>query len=115
MNTCQKTGIVSLSMLQASFYSDYDFAVAFSMWFGIIAAYSLGEAMNDRILILISKERNTRRPECYLHSPWIPIVTIIKIESGLPGVGHEYHLHYMTLAMGAFFVVSVVLPPFPHP
>lgn len=79
--------------------------VSISMWFGVIAAHFWGKTLNDRIPLLISRQQNAWHPEYRLHTLWFPGLIIMPIGLGLFGASLEYHLHYMVLAMGAFFIV----------
>ena len=86
-------------------YADRVLVVAFSMWLGVIAAHFWGEALNDRIPLLLSRRYNAWHPEYRLHTLWLPGLIIMPIGLGLFGAALEYHLHYMVLALGAFFIV----------
>lgn len=74
------------------------------MWIGVIVAQIWGELLNDRVPLLISRRRHSWRPEYRLHTLWVPGLITMPIGLGLFGAGLQYRLHYMVLALGAFFI-----------
>jgi hypothetical protein len=80
-------------------------SVSFCLWFGVIGAQVWGFLFNDRIpLMLAKRNQGTWKPEYRLHSLWIPSVIFMPIGLGIFGAALQYHLHFMVLALGSFFV-----------
>lgn len=75
-----------------------------------------GHFLNDRILIWIAcRHRGHWHPEYRLHSLWISCLVIMPAGLGLFGCALRYHLHYMVLAVGSFFVTTSAIAAVPVP
>lgn len=78
--------------------------VSFCSWAGIIAAQITGWALGDRLpLWACRRAGGVWHPEYRLWNMLLPAI-MGPIGLGIFGAALEYHLHYMVLALGFFFV-----------
>jgi MFS family permease len=76
------------------------------LWIGLAAAEVYGHAVSDRLpLWFCRRAGGLWKPEYRLYCLWAP-VTILAIGLGLFGAALQYHVHFMVLALGAFFIWS---------
>lgn len=54
--------------------------------------------------MLAKRAQGTWKPEYRLHSLWVPSIIFMPVGLGIFGAALEYHLHYLVLAVGSFFV-----------
>ena len=76
----------------------------FASWAGALLAVAYGTTLNDRIPMYFSHRSGAWHPEYRLYTAWIPGLFAAPIGCGLFGAAVYYHLHYMVLALGTFFI-----------
>ncbi|KAI7775820.1 hypothetical protein LA080_006234 [Diaporthe eres] len=70
-----------------------------------IAVFVIGGALSDKVTMWISKRRGSREPEYQLINLITPIVFAI-IGAIVFGYADQFHLHYMVLLLGQFFLMT---------
>lgn len=70
-----------------------------------IAVFLIGGTLSDKVIMWISKRRGSREPEYQLINLIIPIVFAI-IGAIVFGYADQFHLHYMVLLLGQFFLMT---------
>ncbi|RAK77403.1 uncharacterized protein BO72DRAFT_485934 [Aspergillus fijiensis CBS 313.89] len=87
----------------------------FSLWAGLLTAELWGYLCNDRIALWVCCTRNKGvwKPECRLHTLWIPSLILLPIGLGIIGAALQYHLHYMVLALGAYLITFASMSSVP--
>ncbi|PYI35381.1 polyamine transporter [Aspergillus indologenus CBS 114.80] len=87
----------------------------FSLWAGLLTAELWGYLCNDHIALWVCRTRNKGvwKPECRLHTLWIPSLVLLPIGLGIVGAALQYHLHYMVLALGAYLITFASMSSVP--
>ncbi|KAK7725525.1 hypothetical protein SLS63_008129 [Diaporthe eres] len=70
-----------------------------------IAVFVIGGTLSDKVTMWISKRRGSREPEYQLINLITPIVFAI-IGAIVFGYADQFHLHYMVLLLGQFFLMT---------
>lgn len=70
-----------------------------------IAVFVIGGALSDKVTMWISKRRGSREPEYQLINLITPIAFAI-IGAIVFGYADQFHLHYMVLLLGQFFLMT---------
>ncbi|KAL1847510.1 hypothetical protein Daus18300_013932 [Diaporthe australafricana] len=70
-----------------------------------IAVFLIGGTLSDKVTLWISKRRGSREPEYQLINLIIPIVFAI-VGAIVFGYADQFHLHYMVLLLGQFFLMT---------
>ena len=82
-------------------------------WAGIIFAQAYGYYFNDRIPIWVARSRGgTWHPEYRLANAILPSI-LLPVGLGLWGIGLQYHLHFMVLALSSFLIWFAALLALP--
>ncbi|TVY85567.1 putative MFS-type transporter [Lachnellula suecica] len=98
LQTPSEFGGYGFSPLQNALFS-------FAAWMGVIFAQVVGYFLGDRIPLWASRRKgDIWQPEYRLWNMIFPAV-FGPMGFGLFGAGVQYHLHYMVLALGVFFVI----------
>ncbi|CAG8974860.1 hypothetical protein HYALB_00000475 [Hymenoscyphus albidus] len=78
---------------------------SFTAWMGVVVAQVVGYLLGDRIPLWVSRRNgNIWHPEYRLWNMFLPAL-LGPVGFGLYGAGVQYHLHYMVMALGFFFVI----------
>ncbi|KAL8866701.1 MAG: hypothetical protein Q9174_006143, partial [Haloplaca sp. 1 TL-2023] len=75
-----------------------------SWWFGLMATQLCGYFLSDRVPLRIARRHGDWHPEYRLYNIFL-VVVASPLGIGLFGVGLQYHLHYMVLALGVFLLM----------
>ncbi|KFZ12074.1 hypothetical protein V501_04396 [Pseudogymnoascus sp. VKM F-4519 (FW-2642)] len=99
-------GGYGFSALQLAFFT-------MTAWAGIITAQLYGYLSNDRIPLAVARRgRGIWRPEYRLANTLIPGF-LLPIGLAIYGVGLQFHLHYMVLALASFLIWFAALLALP--
>ncbi|KAJ5745720.1 hypothetical protein N7520_010902 [Penicillium odoratum] len=81
-------------------------AFTFCHWVALILVQVHGHFFNDRIPLALARRFNNGiwKTEYRLHVLWLPSMILNPIGLGIFGAALQYHLNYMVLALGVFFV-----------
>lgn len=70
-----------------------------------VAVFLIGGPLSDKVTMWISRRRGSREPEYQLINLIIPILFAI-IGAIVFGYADQFHLHYMVLLLGQFFLMT---------